>query len=374
MAQLFLWTHKIDEALREEFQLRFGAPAPEALLDLHESLPGEFIRFLGFYPMEEVLSEERRPPFMMPGLVPFGEDRDGDYYCFYIPWRDGDGRVPYGVWMHETGHFLPFSYDMRAFLVWWLGRQVLDSLGGDDWPEMRRILELFQGAVGLEETDLILTPPASDLAWHSEILKIDPAGGFSLSLQALRTFAAQGFDATLAQFEAAERSMPTFGAASLWQARLLAMRGATRRAHEAYFRHLGGPMFANGYHYLWDAGDLMVPEVSEVEALEFIYNAETPPPDHLLAHPKIDFFREHDPANWKDRIAFAKLLEQRQLFAAALAEMENAFFLEGWNEAVAKELLETLLCIYPEQNRIREAEQCRMALAKLAESPPSASE
>lgn len=365
MAQLFLWTQKISDTSREEFASRFGFEAPETLLELHENLPEEFLDFLGYFRFDDIVAETRRPVSMMPGLVPFAEEGDGDTYCFYLPWKDALGQVPIGVWMHETNHFLPISHSMKSFLVWWVTKETLDGVGGEDWDEMRKILELLRGSCGMEDYTFLATAPHCAAAWHENVLQTDPAAPFSLSYLGASQFALHGIETSLQMLAEAEAALPGFGAPSLWQARLMAMAGKPTEAHRAYWRHLRTPMFCNGYHYWWHAGDLQIPETSEMEAIQFFRQAEIPPPREIMAKPKVLFLQDHDPHDYRDRLKLSLHLEQKKDYAGALVELENAFFIQGWDDAVAQELLERLLCIYPEQQRTREAEQCRRALARL---------
>ncbi len=365
MGQLFLWTKKVDDTMRGEFEDRFGFQIPETMLELYENLPEEFYEFLGFFRVGEVISEEHRPSMMMPGLVPFGREQEGDMYCFYLPWRGVDGRVPIGIWMQETNHFLPITHSMKAFFVWWLGKELIDSVGSEDWDEIRKILELFQGSCGLDEFDLMTTPPSTALMWQNNVLAMDSEAVFPLVYSAMNQYAVHGFDMSFQYLETAARTLPMFGAPSLWTARLHAMRGQITQAHHAYFRHLRTPMFVNGYHYWWHAGDLQIPEMSEPEAVQFFDMAEVPPPAEIREHPKTQFLREADPGSYRARLKLAAELDARGDYAGALVEIENAFFLQAWDDDAAREMLERLLCIYPEHNRIREAEQCRRALARL---------
>lgn len=365
MGQLFLWTQKIDETSREEFSTKFGFDIPETLLELHENLPEEFMEFLGFYPIEQITSEENRSPMMMPGLIPFGQESDGDSYCFYLPWNDDEGNVPIGIWLQETNHFLPISNRMSSFLMWWMIKTSLDSIGTDDWDEMRRILELFKGSCNLEEFDFSESPPQSTLLWHENLLEVDPRAVFSLNFIAANQFSIHGIDTSLDMLQKAEEIFPGFGASSIWQARLLAMGGQVSEAHQAYWRHLRSPMFCNGYHYWWHAGDLQIQETSELEAVHFFDSAEIPPPSYILDHPKVQMLRERDLGDYKMRLELAEILENSGDYTGALIELENAFFIQSWDDKVAQEILGALLSIYPEHNRIREAEQCRRALAKL---------
>ncbi len=365
MAQLFLWTQKIDDSLRASFADRFGFAIPEPLLDLHENLPEEVLHFLRYFPMRDIVSEVQRPPQMMPGLVPFAEEGDGDMYCFYLPWKDRDGSIPIGIWLHETGHFLPISSHMQGFLLWWMGKELLDAVSSDDWDEMSKVVELFRSGSNLDEYDLMSSPPASPESWHEEIIRIDGNASFSLTYLAVSQFATHGFQQSQRMLADAEKVMPRFGAASLWQARMHAMRGRVNEAHKAYWRHLRTPMFANGYHYWWHAGDMKIPEVSELEAADFLEGAELPPPAEIANHPKMRFLRDSDPRDYQARLKLSRLLEQRGDVEGALVELENAFFLQSWDDNAAREMLERLLYIYPEHNRLREAEQCRRALARL---------
>jgi hypothetical protein len=365
MGQLFLWTNKISDTSREEFVARFGFEIPEPLLELHENLPEEFLDFLGYFRFDDIISESQRPPSMMPGLVPFAEEGDGDCYCFYLPWKDQNGHVPIGMWLHETNHFLPISNNMMTFLVWWITKETLDGMGGEDWDEMRKILELLRGSCGMDDYNFLVAPPNSAIAWHENLLQTDPQAPFSLTYLAASQYALHGVETSLEMLQMAEESMPGFGASTLWQARLLAMTGQLSAAHEAYWRHLRTPMFSNGYHYWWHSGDLQVPETSEMEAIQFFHQAEVKPPREIMRRAKVQFLQDHDPHDYRDRLKLSMLLEQQRDYKGALVELENAFFIQGWDDAVAQEILERLLCIYPEQQRLREAEQCRRALAKL---------
>jgi len=368
MGQLFLWTQKIDDVRQEEFKGKFGFAVPETLLELHENFPEEFMDFLGFYSIDRIIDEDSRPTMMMPGLVPFGEESDGDRYCFYLPWKDETGRSAIGIWMQETNHFLPIAFQMKTFLMWWMTKVTLDSIGGEDWPEIHKILELFKNSCDLDEFDFLLTPPASLVSWHDNLLKFDPTTVFSLNFSAANQFAVQGFDASLNMLQDAEHILPGFGASKIWQARLLAMSGRTTEAHSAYWRHLNTPMFANGYHYWWHAGDLQIQETSELEAINFIRSAEIAAPDNILNSTKVKFLAEHDVADYESRMELFRLLEQEGNHKAALLELENAFFIQSWDDRAAREMLEMLLCIYPEHDRMREAEQCRRALVKLRQN------
>lgn len=368
MGQLFLWTHKIDDLLQEEFKGKFGFDIPDTLLELHDNLPEEFMDFLGFYSIEQILEEESRPTMMMPGLVPFGEESDGDRYCFYLPWKDETGRSPIGIWMQETNHFLPISFRMNTFLMWWMTKVTLDSIGGEDWDEIRKILELFKSSCGLDEFDFLLTPPVSLVNWHDNLMKYDPATAFSITFTAANQFSLLGFDASLDMLQNAENILPGFGASQIWQARLQAMSGNILEAHKAYWRHLNTPMFANGYHYWWHAGDLQIQGTSELEAINFIQNAQIKAPEHIRKSTKVRFLSENDVDDFDARMELFRIQEKEGNHKAALLELENAFFIQSWDDRTAREILEMLLCIYPEHDRMREAEQCRRALVKLRQS------
>ncbi len=370
MGQLFLWTQKIGDDQQEEFLARFGFDIPGALVELHENLPEEFLQFFRIHSIRQVIAEDSRPAMLMPGLIPFAEEGDGDLYCMYLPWKSADGNVPIGIWLNETNHFLPITNRMDVFLLWWLIKETHDAVTGEDWTEVVKMLELFQQSCGLDHIDLLSDPPRSALEWHTIMLQMDPQAPFSLTYVALSQFALQGFDLSLEMLTDAERSVPNFGAASLWQARIHAMRGHVQKAHQAYWRHLRTPIFANGYHYWWHAGDLQVPESSEIEAIRFFEEAEIRPPRGILEHPKFRFLKENDPTDHRKRLRLVKELERIGDFEGALVEMENTFFLKSWDADIAQELLESLLCVYPEHNRIREAEQCRRTLRRLrGESP-----
>ena len=362
MGQLFFWTKRVGEALQEEFSDRFGFDVPDPLLELHESLPEEFIRLFRFHSIERILEESKRPPMLMPGLVPFAEEGDGDLFCFYLPWADEYKQPPLGIWMNDTNHFLPIASHMQSFLAWWLIKETFDAATGDDFDEMRKMLDIFQNSCGLDELDLFTPPLNSDLDWHENILRIDSHALFSQVFSAIRQFAVKGYTTTLELLKTAESHLPRFGAPSLWQARFAAMNGKISMAHDAYWRHLRTPMFANGYHYLWHAGDLQIPEFSEPEALNFFLTAEIPPKREILEHPKIKFLKEENSKDYHKRLDLAYTLEEIGDFEGALVEIENAFFLEGWNDDAAEEVLERLLSTYPEHNRMREAEQCRRTL------------
>ena len=365
MGQLFLWTQKTDSRQREQFSLQYGFELPDIFVEMYENLPEEFVDFLGFFRLETVLSEERRPLALMPGLVPFAGENDGDLYAFYLPWTDVTARPAIGLWLHETNHFLPITRDPRAFMIWWMVKEVLESLAGEDWDEMRKILELFQGSVGLEDFDLFETPPATALAWHEQFLLQDEAAPFSLTYVAKQQFSVEGIVNSLGRLKQAEAAWPQFGAPTLWSARLWAMNGQLNTAHEAYWRHLRTPMFANGYHYWWHAGDLQVPEFSEIEAANFLNSAQIKAPEAILRHPKLRYLLEEDPFDHQGRLALSRRLEREGDEELALIELENALFLQHWDDESARLLLERLLCVYPEVGRVHEAEQCRRALGRL---------
>lgn len=365
MGQLFLWQSKIDEAHRSLFLHRFGFDLPGPMEELFENLPEEFFHYLGFYSLPDIVSEERRPAMMMPGLIPFGETGEGDLFCLYLSPTSRTLQPMAGVWLHETNHFLPVASNLKGFFAWWLAKEILESTGDEEEKDLRRLLELFEDAADLASLDLFDHPPASALAWHQSVLSVDPEAAYSLAYLAVNQFAVQGIPGSMDILKRAEAAMPFFGAGSLWQARFHAMRGQIGAAHDAYFRHLRTPLFANGYHYLWHIGDLLVPEMSETEAIEFFDHAEIPPPSEIARHRKVRFLRETDPGDFRARLKLAEDLERAGDHDLALVERENAFFLQSWDDSAAREMLESLVCIYPEHNRLREAEQCRRALSRL---------
>lgn len=369
MAQLFLWTRKIDEQLQERFQTQFGFEIPEPLLELHENLPSDFLFFYRFMSIEAIIEEEQRPAMMPVGLVPFAEDAEGDMYCFYPVHLDEFGRAPIGIWMNESNHFLPITHDMRAFLLWWIIKELIEISGHDDQDDLRKMLEFFQQSCGLDTFELSADAILEHLDWHTAILSIDDRAPLPLIFTATRQFQTHGWELSLKLLQEAKSIMPFFGAASLWEARFYAMQGKIKKAHEAYWKHLQTPLFINGYHYWWHIGDLQIPENSEIEALEFFENAEIPPPKEILTHPKVEFLRNRHGLDFRERFELARKLEKKGDYKAALLEMENAFFLFSWDNDMAEAMLERLLCIYPEHDRIREAEQCRRALRRLREKP-----
>ncbi len=364
MGQLFLWTNRVDRQTLDGFRERYGFSVPEPLADIHENLPQEFIDYLHFFSLDEIVEESRRYLMMVPGLIPFAEDGEGDMYCFYRPWMDSYGAVPCGIWMNETNHFLPISNHFQGFLIWWIGKGLLDAFGEQDWEETVKILKLVQQSSHLEEFGVIEGPPQGPISWNEQLLRVDVDNAFSLTYSAIHGFARSGISNAIHDLKRAQAALPQFGAPYLWEARLQAMRGHIRKAHDAYFNHLTCPLFSNGFHYWTQCGDLQVPESSEREAFDFLYDADLKASDAILLHPRVDYLHTHDPDDYQARLELSEILWRQGNRAMALTELENAFFLESWNEDVAGDLLERLLDSYQRHDRPYEERQCGRLLKR----------
>ncbi len=350
--------------MKEDFADRFGFEIPQPLLELYENLPEEIHKFFGFIPLEDIVEERERSPRMMPGLIPFAKEENGDRFCFYRPWNN-DGTMPIGIWMQETNHFLPLTDQMRLFLHWWVSKETIDSFGDEDWPEIKKILEMIQTACGLEQFDVFSAPAFYPLSWHQEINRLDPFNPFTLTYLSSSQFSLLGLDTSINNLREVQKVMPQFGAPHLWEARLQAIKGKMTLAHEAYWRHLCTPMFFNGYHYWWHWGDLQISELSEQEAVRFLKNAETPAPKDILMRDKVQMLTEGKFDDHELRIELSQKLLKENHVEASLVEMCNALFLAAWDGSAMRKVLPNLADLYDRTERRYERDQCVRATDKL---------
>ncbi len=370
MGQLFLWTNRVDDELRDRFLKRFGFEIPESLLELYENLPEEIHKFFGFISLEDIVEEEERSPRMMPGLVPFAKEENGDRFCFYRSLQEGE-PVSIGVWMHETNHFLPITDKMHLFMHWWISKETIDCFGDEDWPEIKKILEIVQASCGIEQFDVFSAPAFYPLSWHQEMNRLDPVNPFTLTFLSATQFALLGYDAAINNLRNSQKVMPHYGAPYIWEARLQAMRGNISEAHHAYWRHMSVPIFINGYHYWWQWGDLQIPELSEVESLSFMRQAEISPPAEILRKRKIEMLIDGDIEDYSQRMELSRKLLTEGDLNASLAEMSNALFLAAWDGSAMKKVLPNLAELYDRARRGCERDQCERATHKLEKTAVS---
>ncbi len=346
MGQLFLWVNRVEDFQVEAFKERFGFEVPRRLLDLYESLPTELIEYMGYFSLDEIVEETHRHQEMLPGLIPFAQEKSGDLFCFYPPWQAANGDVPCGVWMKETCHFLPLAGSFTTFVYWWFKKEMINNAADEDYDETLKMLDLMQSAVGLDDLGHEILPPDSSLGWHQDMAQIDPENVYSLCFLAIYQSGVIGLQRTLEDLRQARLLQPRFGASHFWEARFLAMQGRIHEAHQAYWRHLQCPQFINGFHSWYHLGDLMIPEASEREALTFLLNADIPAPEEIRHHPRTELLTSSDPHNYRTRLELASIFMARGEPAQAILELENAYFLESWNTEAAQEILPKMVEVY----------------------------